>query len=183
MKYLVIGSAPYIQDWYKKNGKKYLDAGYKLVAINNAWAIDPDNMHFWVHANDFYKVAKVIPDMATREALDNKERVSDIRGISVYHYHEKQHGTMILNVLVGLINRAKMKDTDLEVCVAGCDLIYNGEVNHFYGNGTADPLRLGEDYLKVELQDIKGYYEKEGFGIFNVGGQPETLLPFDRKEL
>ena len=35
-KYLVIGSAPYIKEWYAEHGRKILDKGYDLVAMNNA---------------------------------------------------------------------------------------------------------------------------------------------------
>jgi hypothetical protein len=183
MKYLVIGSAPYIKDWYAVNGQKYLDAGYKLVAINNAWIIDPDHLHFWVHSSDFYKVGKVIPDENMKRKLDSPERISGIGGLDIYHYDKQGSGTMILNVLTGLINRARLKNTNLEVCCAGCDCIYNGEQNHFYGKGTADSLRFGTEYLVNELNRIKNFYEKDKCSIFNVGGQEETLLPFARKQL
>ena len=185
MKYLVIGSAGYIVDWYKVNGKKYLEAGYELVAINNAWSIDPDSLTYWVHSTDYLSVAKNKPDIKTRAKLKKVEFTSvPYKGKFKYAYKKQGSGCMILNTLTNLINKAVNEKVLIEVCLAGCDAIYKkAGQDHFYKGGTPDPVRFGEQYLKTGFKEIQGFYDAEGCQIYNVGGQEETLLPYARKSL
>jgi hypothetical protein len=183
IKYLIIGSAPCIVAWYALNGKKFLDKGYKLIALNNAWKIDPKNLHIWCHSTDYYTVGKLAPQSdEEKEIFDKVERLQ-VGVFGKYDYVRQGSGVMLLNLLTGLINRALIKRIPIEVCLAGCDCIYNGKATHFYEGGTPDPIRFGEDYLKGELDRIWGFYLREKFPIYNVGGQEKTLLPFPRKEI
>jgi len=185
LKYLVIGSAPYIQKWYADRGKVYLDAGYKLVAINNAWVIDFGNTHVICIGSDFGETGSFYPTRRIINQFRDKFPEKVLKDFPDIYKYEKDNGsgTMILNVLTILLNNAVKVGKHLEVCIAGCDLIYKGECNHFYGSGTVDPLRYGEAWLLRELNRVKGFYEKEGFEIYNAGNQEETLLPFARKRL
>ena len=66
--------------------------------------------------------------------------------------------------------------------IIGCDLIYDREINHFYGCGTPDPLRLGEDALKKHLLELKYKYEATNCVIKNLSIH-KTLLPFDKVDV
>lgn len=94
--------------------------------------------------------------------VKNKARFSDYLINSLYHVLNSWNGEL------------------LEICLAGCDLVYPTEKSHFYEKGTADPLRLGQEYLIQELVAFKNTAERAGVRVLNVGGQEESLLPFER---
>ena len=178
-KFLLIGSAPYIKDWYKKYGHALIRKGFKLCAINNAWAIDPDNISLWMYPCDFFDTGHLFPDKKQRKKW--KEYVCDHRVPTKgkCEYIKEGSGTILLNALVYLLNQHI--DKGFEVLIAGSDCVYKKEESHFYGKGAADPLRYGEAWLVKELERIKSFYGKEGCVVYNVGGRRETLLPFKRK--
>lgn len=175
-KFLVIGSAPYIREWYDEFGEKVLRKGYKLCPINNAWIIDPDRVFWWFHSNDFRKVGKVQPSFKVMQDLDSRGKqphTGDYR----YEYVKRGSGTMILNVLCDLLNYSLNNGDKCVVAIAGSDLIYQKHGTHFYGESTRDPLRYGEDWLVEELERVQTFYDKEGCRLMNVGLH-DTLLPF-----
>lgn len=183
-KYLIIGSGPYIEGWFKDNGHQVLSRGFDLVAINNAWAVSPDYLSMWFHSSDFYAKGHLRPKDSQKRSWievgtdDNHDKEDvDVK----YNYKFRGSGTMILNVLTHLLNRSLFKGEKCCVALAGCDCVYDGDQSHFYGNGSPDPLRFGPEYLTGELERIKGFYEAEEFKIYNIGGQDQTLLPFERK--
>lgn len=182
-KFLLIGSAPYIKDWYQKYGRGLIQKEYKLCAINNAWAIDPDNVYLWMYPCDFFNTGHLFPNKKQRRQW--KEYVCDHR-LPVkgkYDYVKEGSGTMLLNALVYLLNQSIDDSRKCEVLIAGSDCIYKKGQSHFYGKGAEDPLRYGQKWLEGELKRIKSFYEKEGCLIYNVGGRRKTLLPFKRKKL
>ena len=41
------------------------------------------------------------------------------------------------------------------ICYIGCDMIYEGSKTHFYGKGTADPLRNDKTLKNLKAKDKK----------------------------
>ena len=173
-KFLLIGSAPYIEQWYMKYGKKVLTEGFKLCAMNNAWVVDATNLYLWMYPCDFFDTGHLIPDKKIRKWKGYK---SDHRiPTKPYDYDKgKDSGTMMLNALVHLLNISIGIGCD--ILVAGSDCVYKGK-SHFYGKGSSDPLRQGEHYLMREFNRIHKFYIDEGCRVYNVGRQKDSMLPF-----
>ena len=181
-KYLLIGSAPYIKGWYYAFGRAFLDAGFELVAMNNAWAIDEENVGRWVHGNDFHARGTLKPTW---------EQQCNWRGIETdnkypmkpYSYeYGNGSGTTILNALCHLLNVSVGVKSKCLVAIAGADCIYTEDNSYFYGKGgSPDPLRFGEHWLVTELERIHEFYKIEKCKVFNVGGAERSLLPFKAK--
>lgn len=182
-KFLLIGSAPYIKNWYKKRGQILTAHGYKLCAINNAWAVDPDNIYLWMYPCDFFDTGHLFPSEEQRGEW--QEYICDHRKPvkGKYDYVREGSGTMLLNALVYLLNQSIEDGRKCKILVAGSDCVYKKGESHFYGKGEADPLRYGKEWLISELNRIKTFYEEEGCEIYNVGGRKKTLLPFKRKKI
>ena len=179
-KILLLGSAPYIVDWYKANGSRFIDAGYSLQAMNNAWAVDPDRLQVWYRAEDYFVIpASVMPTWEQRFKWLEICRWNDVP----FFYTNRRGGTMLLNVLCHLLNESFYNKIPLFIAIAGADQVYKGDKDWFYGKGTADPMKFGKDFISESLQHIKYASEKLGHTIVNAGDQEETLLPFARYEL
>lgn len=184
IKYLVLGSGPYVTEWYNKHGKEYLKAGYRLVAINNAWYVDPKNLFMWCHSSDYFEIGR-LRDKAKapgfKDLLKEPERRGMMNPPVKYSYVPEGSGTMILNVLNDLLNQAVYDKEIIEVALAGCNCVYDGAgTTHFYGDSTKDAIRFGEEYIVRELKRLGEFYAKEGFKIYNVSERQKTLLPYER---
>lgn len=180
-KYLLIGSGPQIVEWYDEYGKRTLSAGYKLVAINNAWRVDPANLYIWLRSTDYEALKNPMPNDDVRESWIDPTADTDWAEWQMpFQYRRKQSGTMFLNACYYLINRAFEKGKSCIILVAGCDMTYPEGKSHFYGNGGKDPLRLGVAYLKRQLNLLKDFTDKGWYQIYNVSLEKETLLPFAR---
>lgn len=180
-KYLVIGSAPYIIGWYRDNGRSVLSKGYRLVAINNSWAIDPDMIYLWIKSTDFLVKGTYIPEYARRRIWENREVYPSID--NPYMYEKRGSGTMILNTLCYLLNRSISFKHKCKVVLSGCDCVYEGEDTHFYDGGSPDPIRYGKEWLQTELLRIQDFYKQEGCQLFNISPSKKTLLPFKKVDL
>jgi len=181
-KILLLGSAGYVKDWYAKNGPKFLQNGFSLYAMNNAWAIDPDNLRVWMHAEDYAMIPTSIkPTDQQRQKWIEVTRWNDVP----FFYTNRRGGTMLLNALCHLLNEHFRGPDQVFVAIAGADQTYTGDPakDYCYGKGTPDPMKFGKEFIAESLQHIKYASEKLGHTIVNAGGQDETLLPFARYSL
>lgn len=65
--YLIVGSAPYVIDWWNLHKRAVSRSLLKICPLNNAWCIvGLENIHCWFTSNDFYSKGTIIP---TREQL------------------------------------------------------------------------------------------------------------------
>lgn len=178
-KFLLLGSAGYIVDWYAKNGRAYLDAGYILCAMNNAWAVDPNNLKMWFRSEDFFLTPNC--KVPTQEQRDKFAEIVKVLDAPFFYRKGRGGGTMFLNVAYHLLNHSFYDRQAIWIAVAGCDMNYSGSNVWFYGKGQPDPLRsMGEELLGEELTNLKILSEQQGCTICNVGGQEMTRLPFCR---
>lgn len=193
-KFLILGSAPYVDSWFEKNKDRFMQKKFQIVSMNNAWRISKDKTDFWVHSNDFEKLGNKVP---SKEEMQKWVEVVDFIK-KPFWYHCPGSGTMLLNTLYHFLNLV-YKSRFIFV-IAGSDFIYTGGKTHFYGcgivtskvkgllskncpnleNKAADPLRFGKEWLINELCKFNTLVTNCGGFVFNVGGQKETLLPFKR---
>lgn len=179
LKYLVIGSAPYIKEWFTKYGKKVLKKGFKVVAINNAWAVCPDDVWWWIHSNDFYGIPHTVKPP---KFLEREWQIAETPILEEPYYYDKagSSGTMILNTLCAILNRTVSEGKKCIVALAGVDCVYTGKDDWFYGRGTPDPLRKGREWLIRELLRVGEFYQNEECELLNIGEQEESLLPYTK---
>jgi len=180
-KILLLGSAGYVKDWYAEHGARYLADGHALYAMNNSWMIDPANLECWIHSEDYF----MIPTNAKPSEKQRNGWYEVVRFMQTPFYHgQREGGTMLLNSICHLLNHCFHSKQQLWLCIAGSDLIYKKDGrDHFYGKGTPDPLIMGIDNLRRDLEMIKVVAESLGHKVLNCGGQAETLLPFARFKL
>jgi hypothetical protein len=186
-RYLLIGSAPYMPEWWEQRGRRIRGEGYVLAAINNAWRIPEEPPDIWIHPIDYYKSPKEMHPPAPVVA-----RMWEV-GAALYReryggpvtYSRRHGGTMLLNALTFLLN-ISVPDGGCEIIISGCDLHYPASGSHFYSGGTPDPLRAGVEWIREDLLDI---HERQlpalrraghVLDVYNASPLPESVLPFPR---
>lgn len=181
-KILLLGSAPYIKDWFARNGQRYIEDGHKLCALNNAWAVAPDKLKVWIRAEDFFCTENTVKP--THEQRQSWYEVVKTKDVPISYSRGRTGGTMLLNAICHFINLSFESKQKLWLSVAGCDLIYKGNgADWFYGKGDPDPLFFGKDFIVEELRRLVDIAEYFSYTLVNVGGQAESLLPFAKYSL
>jgi hypothetical protein len=186
MKYLVFGSAWYIEDWCEENNSHF--HGPCLVAINNSAQVVSRHfkLHRWYVGTDFFILKhQRDPEFDIHSYSNNYLHgyPSVISGDFLtrpYGYSDPMGGTMLLNVCYDLLNKAMLRHEKCTIGVIGCDMVYTREKSHFYEGGTDDPLRVGESVLNGYLADLKRQFEFSHNEIFNLSDVDDTRLPFDK---
>lgn len=128
MKLLILGSGPsatQCRDWPSMP----FDA---VLAINNAWAVHPG----WTHAiypEDFPKHRHPPRDHRPHIQADAYVPAQNVFGGFVY-----AGGTMAFTAAYWALQALRPR----QMAFLGCDMVYPASgKTHFYGTGTADPLR------------------------------------------
>jgi hypothetical protein len=126
---LMLGSAPNVldcRDWPRGQ----ID---RIVAINNAWAVRPD-WDFLVYPDDFPPERRPV-DLAPGQALISSDQYvpeNNRFGGIVY-----AGATMAFSAGYWALGALRPR----VIAFLGCDMVYSARAAHFYGTGTADPLR------------------------------------------
>jgi hypothetical protein len=172
---LIIGSAPDAvrsRDWSRASFSS-------IVVINNAWAVRPD-WDYLIHPDDF-------PD----ERMPHDQRLGVASIIKSGDFVPAQNafggfvyagGTMAFTAGYWALNALKPE----VMAFLACDMIYPSNApTHFYGIGTADPLR--DD---VTLRDLKAKSGRlfakalrQGTVCLNLSNLPESRLAMPRVTL
>lgn len=121
------------------------DAFQAIVAINNAWRVRDDWTHL-VHAGDFPDDRKPVPG-PSQISLSHEAYVPANNAFGGIIY---AGGTMAFSTAYWALHA--LKPDILAFC--GCDMIYerqNGK-SHFYGTGSADPLRQDPTLQSLEAK-------------------------------
>lgn len=185
---LLLGSAPYVVDWWADASWCFPD--HEVRAINNAWTVPGKRLSVWYHSSDFFALGSNV-----RGAPKHLQRVNFA---TTPHWYEcPGSGTMLLNCLYDILNTVPMP---VEVLVVGSDFDYSGQKTHFYGQGkfssrtakqieencpdlagkAADPFRFGKAWLEEELNKVDLLYRSLGCSLLNAGNHEPTLLPFEK---
>ena len=164
---LILGSGPNVvasRDW----PRELFD---RIVAINNAWAVRPD----WddlIHPDDF-------PQSRIPVKLAREQRI--IRASDYVPLQNKQGGfvyaggTMAFTACYWALAALKPK----VIAVLGCDMVYdNGNKTHFYGKGTADPLRHDITLRSLEAKSARlmAHAARQNCAMVNLSTAPSRLV-------
>ena len=168
---LIIGSAP---DAVRAQGMDR--ASFEaVVAVNNAWRIRPDWTHL-VHAGDF-------PDQRKPVAGPGQAILS----YEAYVPANNAFGGIVLAGATMAFSTAYWAlDTFRPEIMAfiGCDMIYEqaGGQSHFYGQGSADPLRPDPTLQDLEAKPnrLMLLAAHEGCLCVNLSELPTSRLTFPR---
>ncbi len=141
---LVLGSGPNVvtcRDWAR-------DPFDRIVAINNAWAVRSD----WddlIHPEDFAPERmprNIAPGQRIIQAADYVPLQNTLGGF-VY-----AGGTMAFTASYWALAALKPR----VIAVLGCDMVYGAtQKTHFYGKGTADPLRTDISLRSLEAKSAR----------------------------
>ena len=167
---LILGSGPNVvacRDWPR-------DPFHRIVAINNAWAVRPD----WddlIHPDDF-PVERMPVDLSPNQrivrAADYVPLQNTLGGF-VY-----AGGTMAFTASYWALAALKPK----VIAVLGCDMVYgDASKTHFYGKGTADPLREDVTLRSLEAKSARlmALAARQGCAMVNLSND-ESRLVFPR---
>lgn len=146
-----------------------------IVVINNAWRVRPDWTHL-VHPSDFPDERKpqvVGLNQTVIEAADYVPLQNQFGGF-VY-----AGGTMAFTA--GYWALAALKPR--VIAFLGCDMVYANSGNtHFYGTGTADPLRDDKTLRNLEAKSARLQIKaaQQDCAVVNLS-QSESRLVFPRR--
>lgn len=168
---LVIGSAP-----DALNARGYDVNGLAaIVTINNAWRVRRDWTHL-VHAGDF-------PDERRPVAGPGKSIVSYeayVPANNAYGGIVYAGGTMAFSAAYWVLHALR---PDV-IAFCGCDMIYDRPTgpSHFYGQGTADPLRPDPTLqsLEAKANRLMLLAARRGCLCVNLSQLPTSRLTFPR---
>lgn len=193
-RYLLLGSAPSVVDWWEKHGKSYTDQGFIVCALNNAWKIPGKHLNIWFLPTDFdfqhgrpggFRFNDGTPEQAYKASwfLVNPPKGTKDWPITGPCW-EPNNRTMIVDVLNHILNWTLQREVRCEVHVAGSDLMYDGPQTHFHSQqGGLDPLRFGTEWLEAALKRVQRNYEQRNFEVYNATDAEESRLPFPRRQL
>ncbi|MFN7223791.1 MAG: hypothetical protein ACK4MS_07225 [Paracoccaceae bacterium] len=170
---IIMGSGPGVmaaQDWPKGTAQ--------LVAINNAWRVRPD-WDVLIHPSDF-------PEDRHPQQLFQGQRI-----VSAADYVPIQNalggfvyagGTMAFTAAYWSLRALRPK----VLATVGCDMVYpaNGPT-HFYGTGTADPLRDDVTLRSLEAKSARFMVlaARAGCAVVNLSDARESRLIYPRATL
>ena len=140
---LILGSAP---DAVTASRWNKTDA-LSIVAINNAWRIRPD-WDYLVHAGDF-------PEDRLPAETGSLQQIhtytSYVPAQNRYGGFVYAGGTMAFTAGYWALDVLKPR----VLAWFGCDMVYDGAPTHFYGNGSADPLRKDVTLRSLEAKSAR----------------------------
>ncbi|MEP2530238.1 hypothetical protein [Shimia sp.] len=164
---LILGSgpnAPLAADW---PGGQF----DHVVAMNNAWRVRPDWTHH-IHPEDFAperRPADMAPDQQQITYLDYIPEQNRFGGV-VY-----AGGTMAFTTGYWALGALRPR----VMAFMGCDMVYprTGDT-HFYGTGTADPLREDITLQNLEAKSARLWFlaAQQGCLCVNLSTAPSRLL-------
>jgi hypothetical protein len=148
-----------------------------IVTINNAWQVRPD-WDYLVYPEDFPTDRRPV-DVASPQkivAADAFVPAQNAYGGFVY-----AGGTMAFTASYWALHALRPR----VIAYLGCDMVYPASgPTHFYGTGTADPLRHDISLRSLEAKStrLQIMAAQQGCALVNLGQDPSRLV-FPRAEL
>jgi hypothetical protein len=150
-----------------------------IVAINNAWQIRSD-WSFLIHPEDFPK-GKMPPNVAT--ATQKIITATDYVPIQ-NHFGGFVYAGATMAFTAGYWALGALKPD--VIAFIGCDMVYptNG-ATHFYGQGTADPLRADITLQSLEAKSVRllNTALAENCLCVNLSSIPNSRLKFPKMSI
>ncbi|WP_341366883.1 hypothetical protein [Yoonia sp. BS5-3] len=141
---LILGSAPNVvaaRDWSR-------DLFDRIVTINNAWAVRPD-WDILIHPEDFPTERQPVDLRPDQQIITAKDYVPLQNQLGGFVY---AGGTMAFTAAYWALLALKPK----VIAMMGCDMTYtSAQKTHFYGKGTADPLRKDISLRSLEAKSSR----------------------------
>lgn len=170
---LILGSGPNAVEakaWHKSRFDR-------IVAINNAWRVRPD----WddlIYPEDFDNARRPASRQAGQRFIEADQFVPTQNAYGGFVF---AGGTMAFTAAYWALDALRPK----VLAFMGCDMIYpSSGPTHFYGKGTADPLRPD-----ITLQDLGAksarlglLAARQGCRCVNLSNGPSELV-FDRANI
>jgi hypothetical protein len=164
---LILGSGPNVVE-----SRSWPRAQFdRIVAINNAWAVRPD----WddlIHPDDF-PASRMPTHLAAQQRVVRAAQYVPLQnehGGFVY-----AGGTMAFTASYWALAALKPK----VIAVIGCDMVYDASAQtHFYGKGTADPLRQDVTLRALEAKSARlmALAARQGCAIVNLSSNQSRLV-------
>ncbi|WP_103332792.1 hypothetical protein [Pseudotabrizicola formosa] len=167
---IIMGSGPGVlaaRAWPKRDAT--------LVVINNAWQVRPD-WDVLIHPDDFpadRRPAMLNPGQSIVTSADYVP-LQNAQGGFVY-----AGGTMAFTAGYWALTALRPQ----VIGFVGCDMVYPTTGNtHFYGTGTADPLRTDISLRSLEAKSARFLLlaAQAGCAAVNLSDAPESRLIFPR---
>lgn len=165
MNVLILGSGPNVLQC-KGWDKQLFD---KIVVINNAWSVRSD-WDFLIHPDDFppERAPKYVTDGQIVIRSEDYVPVQNRFGGFLY-----AGGTMAFTA--GYWALGALRPT--VIAFLGCDMTYDAKQTHFYGKGTADPLRNDKSLrsLGAKASRLQALAAGESCAVVNLSNDPSRL--------
>ena len=173
-KVLILGSGPNVIEILEKDLSSY----DRIVVINNAWkVIDDWTDHIYPH--DFPNQNKPTVFKSSQKQVDEKQFVNIQNQYGGFVY---AGGTMAFTALYWTLGHYRPRSID----ILGCDMVYpKTGSTHFYGTGTADPLRkdISLRSLKAKSARVYAIALRQGCQIANLSKSESELVAPRRKSV
>ncbi len=141
-----------------------------ILAINNAWRVR-DDWDALIHSHDFPATRRPVPTgRQTLVTEDDFVPAQNATGGFVY-----AGGTMAFTACYWALQAHKPR----VIAVMGCDMHYPaGQATHFYGTGTADPLRADMTLQSLEAKSARLMIlaAMQGCVMVNLSTGPSRLI-------
>ena len=163
---LLLGSGPNVmlaQDWPRAPFDR-------VVAINNAWRVR-DDWDVLVHPSDFAEDRKPKALTASQTIISAEDYVPAQNALGGFVYGG---GTMVFTAGYWALHALKPR----MIAVLGCDMTYDKPQTHFYGTGTADPLRKDVTLRSLEAKSARwqAMAARQGCALINLSGEDSRLV-------
>lgn len=176
-KVLIVGSAP---DALRVSNWDTSCFAHRVV-INNAWRACP-SWDCLIYPEDFPADRHPTgPQTSGKQVVTATEFVPAQNRFGGFIY---AGGTMSFTAGYWALDALK---PDV-IAYVGCDMVYEarpGETTHFYGQGTADPLRQDVTLQSLEAKSLRlmALARRQGCALVNLSNQKTSRLMFPRIEL
>lgn len=159
---LILGSGPSVlaaRNWPRASFAT-------IVAINNAWQVRPD-WDYLIHPEDFpadRRPKRAAPNQRIITAADYVPAQNALGGF-VY-----AGGTMAFTASYWALHALRPKT----IAYFGCDMVYPADTaTHFYGTGTADPLRkdITLRWLAAKSARLLAMAATQGCALINLSSE------------
>lgn len=141
---LIMGSAPSVQQAVAWSREPFTH----IVAINNAWRVRPD-WDFLIHPEDFPVENRPNDLLPGQRIITAQDYVPAQNAYGGFVY---AGGTMAFTAGYWALSSLRPS----VIAYLGCDMVYPSQGNtHFYGQGTADPLRADISLRSLEAKSTR----------------------------
>ncbi len=141
-----------------------------IIAINNAWRVRDDWDHL-IHPSDFPEEKQPQALRDTQSIVTYVDYVPAQNALGGFVY---AGGTMAFTAGYWALHALRPK----VLCFLGCDMTYDGAQTHFYGEGTADPLRKDVTLRSLEAKSarLQAIAAKQDCAVLNLSRDDSRLV-------